>query len=1846
MATPVLIKNRYEIKDVLGRGGMGVVYQAFDRLMRREVALKTLRTVASGVFVDLFYRECSVLSAMVHPNIIEIFDMGEYEEDGALKPYFVMPLLPGRTLYDLIYPATAQASIPLSPQRCADIISQACRGLHAAHECGLLHRDVKPRNIFVMQDDAVKLIDFGVARLLGDQTAGSAGGAGSLNYMAPEQLQLKPLTARSDIFSLATVCYEALTGVHPFARHNEGDTVAAILEHVPALTSSINPLVSRPLAQAVAQAMAKDPRKRFESAAAFADALQRGLRNERPSDSLLTNPQNRLARAQRSFARGDYEFTCEIIEQLEADGIDDAEVGLLKAQLEQALRKQQSEAELATARRYFEKEEYELALRRVAEILEVNPANEAALSLRNEIENKIGELHVSDSLARAVALLENGALVEARQLIEDSLRLRPESAEGRRLLGDMEKREREGPRQSEEQENAFEAAQTAYFAGHFDMSLRHLEKLAALSGQSGTAQGHALEYQAFHNRVKGDYEALQAALADAQKLLANGDTEPAYLLSERLRERFPQASDVQALAKELAARRDDREQEYRRDVESRLANERDLSAQLHILTQAMRARPNDDFFHQQRQKVQAKLQHVTEVVERAQSYETEGRFDYALEEWLCVRDIYPEYPALREQLARVKASWQNTRDKAKAALIAGVEEALRQGDQERAVRLLDEAQAEFQDEDEYQNLKAKVQAATNAGQEVSLLLSRMRKAESDDRLMDIPPLSQSAAALSEHIEPLRRRAFSAFIAAAGRLTKRDWHVARSILQEAARLGTVPPELVEFIRREEREEEVSAALAVERTSETDLTSYRERIALVLAKYPDEARLEERLRLLDSALADQRKQDEKHACASELALLDQELADAKDHARLWETQIRAKNLAALYPDDPEIEKPFRAIIQQVKLFEEAAEALSRDRIQDCYEICDGMLARLPRHYLFQTLRDRAGARHRELGEEYLLRVERWLASEPDLYQREQILKKAQAEFPFETRYADELLQLQRDKGLAESLAAKARAYEERDEIEDALEQWRQLASEVPWYPNIEWEIAKCESEIDRRSRKERAEHLLAEGQEQLAAGQFIEGYQSVHAASDLSGDIGDLLRSVAPHLVDAARVIPPANCKLADAMLALAQSLDDTLRIPKELRARISDARMAEELTACLTAIQEQHEAGDLTGAVATADDFLAHFPDIKQVENVRAHLLVELEQERRERARTEALIQFHDMESQAATLHPAELLNLKRSVHEIAGQNPGDEEIKQRAAGLDAFFSSLAEVREHFEMRRLAQAEEACARALEQFPAHPLFMAALAEAEKQKAESVAQYVAQVKQRLAREKDFSTQAAILREALSKYPGESYLIDEAAAVNAKQQALNQRVERARELEAKQQFGEATREWEELHKAHPWYQGVDAAVERIANARRKEKQDALDRWFRQVEAAIESEDYETASAMIRQAKQQQPDRKVQGLEEKLNAGLEKKTQSDSLLAEGRRMSAEGDWSGAGQAFLRAHELQRGDNQRTEEIAALLVSQIRPAVSGDFAACEKLLSYFSRLTPSQNLPADLAETISRRRQVLEAERANTRKMLDQLSRFATQVERARSKRALSSLSEKLIDSGLLNSRDTEVRRVAGDLSKKLNLRISGSESSRKRENPTIEVKQSALPPGGVAVGALLVLALSGLVFFLSRPRVSGVPVQINVRPEHATIELDGRTCVAPDCNFVLKPGDYVVNLRKDGYKPRRVSVTVKPGDTIPLNLNAALEPLPADSSDDTDASTATLAKIEIRGALPKTRIRLDGADVGVASSDGAFLLSVPPGPHTLDLSLDGFNTRTIKRNFARGEIVSLVDGVVQLVPR
>ncbi len=229
------LQDRYELREALGHGGMGVVYRAYDTVMKREVALKTILDIDNPATVSLFYKEWSILSTMVHPNVINIYDIGEFEEDGVKKPFFVMPLLPGVTLDKLI----KEGSPRLSVKGLLDLMEQACRGLHAAHEQGLVHRDVKPSNIFIMDDNSVKIIDFGIAR----QAAATSNTSlkGTLYYLAPEQLQMKPPTPLSDLFALAVVTYEALTRHRPFTGGSDSDVVEAILHHSPPPISELNP---------------------------------------------------------------------------------------------------------------------------------------------------------------------------------------------------------------------------------------------------------------------------------------------------------------------------------------------------------------------------------------------------------------------------------------------------------------------------------------------------------------------------------------------------------------------------------------------------------------------------------------------------------------------------------------------------------------------------------------------------------------------------------------------------------------------------------------------------------------------------------------------------------------------------------------------------------------------------------------------------------------------------------------------------------------------------------------------------------------------------------------------------------------------------------------------------------------------------------------------------------------------------------------------------------------------------------------------------------------------------------------------------------------------------------------------------------------------------------------------------------------------------------------------------------------------------------------------------------------------------------------------------------------------
>ncbi|PJE24191.1 MAG: serine/threonine protein kinase [Mycobacterium sp.] len=281
--------GKYTITGVVGKGGMGEVYEAYDNQIGRTVALKIINTQFANdrKYRTRFERESHAAATLQEPHVIPIHGFGEI--DGSL--FIDMRLVRGKDLEGLL------ANGPLEPARAVAIVAQIAAALDAAHAEGLVHRDVKPQNILVTPADFAYLVDFGIAETMGEHTRLTAANmrVGSWAYMAPERFSDRDITPAADVYSLACVLYEALTGQLPFPAESQGGFVAAHLSAPPPRPSLTNPRVPATLDEVIARGMAKEPDDRYGSAGAFGRAAERALRSGvrtavDPTDESPTRP--------------------------------------------------------------------------------------------------------------------------------------------------------------------------------------------------------------------------------------------------------------------------------------------------------------------------------------------------------------------------------------------------------------------------------------------------------------------------------------------------------------------------------------------------------------------------------------------------------------------------------------------------------------------------------------------------------------------------------------------------------------------------------------------------------------------------------------------------------------------------------------------------------------------------------------------------------------------------------------------------------------------------------------------------------------------------------------------------------------------------------------------------------------------------------------------------------------------------------------------------------------------------------------------------------------------------------------------------------------------------------------------------------------------------------------------------------------------------------------------------------------------------------------------------------------------------------------------------------------------
>jgi serine/threonine protein kinase/Tol biopolymer transport system component len=259
--------SRYKVLERLGGGGAGVVYKARDTKLERFVALKFLSSYRSGNEADKrrFLREARAASVLDHPNICTIYEIDETDEG---RLFIAMSFCEGETLKARIERG------PLPVTQAAGLAAQIAAGLSAAHERGIVHRDVKPANVIVMPGDRVKIVDFGIAQLADESRLTRAGTAvGTASYMSPEQLRGDPIDARTDVWSLGVLLYEALTGRLPFPGEDDQERIRGILSGEPAPLSGVRPGVPPDLERVVARALARHPADRYQSMAEMREDL-------------------------------------------------------------------------------------------------------------------------------------------------------------------------------------------------------------------------------------------------------------------------------------------------------------------------------------------------------------------------------------------------------------------------------------------------------------------------------------------------------------------------------------------------------------------------------------------------------------------------------------------------------------------------------------------------------------------------------------------------------------------------------------------------------------------------------------------------------------------------------------------------------------------------------------------------------------------------------------------------------------------------------------------------------------------------------------------------------------------------------------------------------------------------------------------------------------------------------------------------------------------------------------------------------------------------------------------------------------------------------------------------------------------------------------------------------------------------------------------------------------------------------------------------------------------------------------------------------------------------------------
>ncbi len=905
--------GRYEKRDLLGEGGMGFVFRAFDRDLKREVAIKTIRDAQDRAVLDLFRKECAVLASLHHPNIVDIYDIGETDEDGARKPYFVMPLLPGAPLSKLIQTQPHR----LTPERTVEIMSQVCRGLQAAHERGLVHRDLKPSNIFVLDDDSVKIIDFGVAHLVDHRS--SIGVKGTLFYMAPEQLDMQPASAMTDIFSLGVVCFEMLTRRRPFTGTTRDELVEAIRKHIPPPVSELNPAVNTLLSQVIHASMAKQPWHRFSSAREFSDCLVKAVHNQ-PIDRFdRTKIEPRLANVRQALEDSQYDFAHDILTELEAEGHIHPEMRSLREQVDRAVRGKQLQQLVESAKTRLDRGEFQLALEKVQQALMIDPVHLEAQELKNIIQEKKSAQQVQNWIKLGQQHLDNFSFAQARQAVQNVLQINATETTAIRLLGEIDRREQEYATLQKEKEKEYSAALENWRKGEVSAALSRLERVMEMDRKAPGSE-HGADYQSLYNQVREKQQALKNALEEVRAALERGELDRADKVCDQFLLEYPDQAQLKNLKFDIEERRRQELSAYIARMDSEVNAEPDLDKRVLLLEEALAKYPEESHFQRALQSVRQRRDHINSIVSKARNLEERGQYADAKAQWETLRTVYSQYPGLDFELDRLrKREEQQSKLDKKARTVAEIDRALRSGDYALALHQVQLALQDFPDAPDLPPLEKLAKDGLERAARAAKLVEEGRELCGGGRFDDGLKLLQEALNLEPQNPMISANLVQVLVQEAAKLVDTDWRKAEQHVRYALELdGTnqqaksVRAMVADRKRGEAVEKTLSEARRLQ--SEGNLAGALAVLEEGLSNYPGEPQLVQVAEILREQHDASARQSERMQDLRRMEQIEQEIGVASDPGKRRNLLEETSFLAQKYPEDPSVQAAFEEMRRQ--------------------------------------------------------------------------------------------------------------------------------------------------------------------------------------------------------------------------------------------------------------------------------------------------------------------------------------------------------------------------------------------------------------------------------------------------------------------------------------------------------------------------------------------------------------------------------------------------------------------------------------------------------------------------------------------------------------------------------------------------------------------------------------------------------------------------------------------------------------------------------------------------------------------------------------------------------------------